>query len=85
MQDFLYYSFVTLTTLGFGDISPISSVAQTVSYLEAVTGAVYLAVLVAVLVGTFFAQARDKSKVSPGTRVARKVEASSRNQNRGAD
>ena len=42
---FLYYSFVTLTTLGYGDIVPVSPLAQTLSYLEAVSGTIYLAVL----------------------------------------
>lgn len=77
LQDFLYYSFVTLTTLGYGDISPTSPVAQTVSYLEAVAGAVYLAVLVAVLVGTFFAQVRDRSGVRPTGIIAKNVDTSS--------
>jgi len=51
--EFLYYSFVTLTTLGYGDITPVHPVARTLSYLEAVTGQLFLAVLVATLVGRF--------------------------------
>ena len=51
--DFLYYSFVTLTTLGYGDITPVHPVARTFSYLEAVAGQLFLAVLVATLVGRF--------------------------------
>lgn len=46
-----YYSFVTLTTLGYGDILPISQFARMVAYLEAVTGVMYTAILVAGLVG----------------------------------
>jgi hypothetical protein len=45
-----YYSFVTLTTVGYGDVSPISSVTRTLSWLEAMTGQFYLAVIVAGLV-----------------------------------
>lgn len=48
---FLYYSFVTLTTLGYGEITPASPVAQTLAYMEAVTGQFYLTILVAALVG----------------------------------
>ena len=48
---FKYFSFVTLTTLGYGDISPISSQARSLSILEAVVGQIYLAVLIARLVG----------------------------------
>ncbi len=46
-----YYSFVTLTTLGYGDILPVSQFARMVTYLEAVTGVMYTAILVAGLVG----------------------------------
>ena len=46
-----YFSFVTLTTLGFGDISPATPVAQVIVILEAITGMFYLAVIVASLIG----------------------------------
>ena len=49
--NFLYYSFVTLTTLGYGDITPISLHAKSFAAFEAVAGQLYLAVLVARLVG----------------------------------
>jgi len=49
--NFLYYSFVTLTTLGYGDVVPVSPLVRTAAYLEAVIGQVYLTVLVASLVG----------------------------------
>ncbi|HHP7239769.1 potassium channel family protein [Longibacter sp.] len=48
--DLLYYSFVTLTTLGYGDVLPLSSRARSLAVLEAVTGVFYVAVLVARLV-----------------------------------
>ncbi len=48
---FLYYSFVTLTTLGYGEITPASPVAQTLAYMEAVSCQFYLTILVAALVG----------------------------------
>ena len=46
-----YFSFVTLTTVGYGDIVPLSPAARTMAMLEAVVGQIYLAVLVARLVG----------------------------------
>jgi hypothetical protein len=46
-----YYSLSTLTTLGFGDITPLSRAARTLSVLEGVAGQLYLAVLIARLVG----------------------------------
>lgn len=50
----IYFSFVTLTTLGYGDISPLLPVPRFFVYLEAVVGQFYLAILVASLVGMRF-------------------------------
>jgi hypothetical protein len=50
-----YFSFVTLTTLGFGDMAPLTPTARTLAWLEAVTGQLYLTVLVARLVGLHIA------------------------------
>ncbi len=44
---FIYYSFVTLTTLGYGDITPVSDAARTLAWMEALIGQLYLAVMVA--------------------------------------
>ncbi|MCK4869670.1 MAG: two pore domain potassium channel family protein [Gammaproteobacteria bacterium] len=52
-KDFIYYSFVTLTTLGYGDITPITQLSQVFSWLEAVTGQMYLTILIAQLVGKY--------------------------------
>lgn len=49
--ELLYFSFVTITTLGYGDISPVSQLAQSFAVIEAVTGQIYLAVIIARLVG----------------------------------
>lgn len=46
-----YFSFATMTTLGYGDILPRSPVARTLATLEAITGQIYLTVLIARLVG----------------------------------
>jgi hypothetical protein len=51
-----YYSFVTLTTLGFGDITPISDLAQILTTLEAIMGLVVIAVLVGRVVGLLVSQ-----------------------------
>ena len=45
-----YFSFVTLTTLGYGDISPVNPVAQVLVYFEAIVGVFYMAVFVAGLI-----------------------------------
>lgn len=48
---FIYFSFSTLTTLGFGDIVPVSAFARTLTWMEAAAGQLYLAILIARLVG----------------------------------
>ncbi len=48
---FIYYSFVTLTTLGFGDITPLTEKAKALTILQALIGQVYLVVVLAWLVG----------------------------------
>ena len=47
---FFYFSFLTLTTVGYGDVLPVHPVARSLAMLEAVTGPLYLAILVARLV-----------------------------------
>ncbi len=57
---FMYYSFVTLTTLGYGDIAPLTPTAKAFSFVEAVIGQIYLAVLIARLVGLHIAHSMKK-------------------------
>ncbi len=56
LSHFSYYSYVTLTTLGYGDITPISTQARSLALLEAIMGQLYIAILVARLVGIHIAQ-----------------------------
>jgi len=51
-----FFSFVTLTTLGYGDITPVSAPARSLAMLEAVVGQMYIAVLIARLVGMHISQ-----------------------------
>lgn len=53
---FVYYSFVTLTTLGYGDITPVGNRAGTLAIVEAIIGQLYMTVLVARLVGIQISQ-----------------------------
>lgn len=46
-----YFSYVTLTTLGYGDISPTHPITQALAYLEAISGTFYMAIVVASLIG----------------------------------
>jgi hypothetical protein len=52
-SDWLYFSFVTMSTLGYGDFSPVSPIAKMLAYLQAVFGLFYIAILVAGLVGAY--------------------------------
>ena len=56
----LYFSFCTLTTVGYGDIVPLRGVAQTACYLEAIVGQIFLTVLVARLVGMHISRPRPE-------------------------
>ena len=56
-----YFSFMTLTTVGYGDIVPHSSATRTFAALEAVVGQIYLTVLVARLVGLHIVHAEKRS------------------------
>ncbi len=60
LPGFFYYSFVTLTTLGYGDITPVDPVARSLSILEAIVGQIYLTVLIARLVGLHISQSYAK-------------------------
>ena len=51
-----FFSFVTLTTLGYGDITPLSSAARSLAMVEAIVGQMYIAVLIARLVGIHISQ-----------------------------
>jgi hypothetical protein len=52
-SDLLYFSVITLTTVGFGDITPVASLARAVTVLEALTGQLYLVSVVAAVVGGY--------------------------------
>ncbi len=60
-QHFFYFNFTTLTTLGFGDILPLTNIARTFAWLEAVCGQIYLAVWISQLVGLRIAQEINQS------------------------
>jgi hypothetical protein len=51
--DIVFFSFMTLTTVGYGDITPISAEARLVAVFEAVAGVFFLAFLVARLVALY--------------------------------
>ncbi len=56
----IYFSFVTLATLGYGDVTPRTDVARSMAILEGVGGQLFLAVLVARLVSLYTMKTRKK-------------------------
>lgn len=55
----IYFSFVTISTLGYGDISPLTAPGQAIAIFVAISGQLYLAILMAMLVGKFLAGKKD--------------------------
>ncbi|MEL6321430.1 MAG: potassium channel family protein, partial [Cyanobacteria bacterium J06626_14] len=51
----LYFSFITLTTLGFGDIVPVNDIASVLVVLEALVGQIYPTVFIGILVSGYLA------------------------------
>lgn len=56
-----YFSFITLSTVGYGDITPVSRVARWLAAMEAITGLLYVAVLIARLVSLYSTAKSDDS------------------------
>ncbi len=59
-SDMVYYSFVTMSTLGYGDITPTRPLSRGLAYLAAVAGQFYIAMLVSVLVSMYISTQNRK-------------------------
>jgi Ion channel len=57
-KNFLYFSFVTITTVGYGDLTAASSLGRSLAIAEALTGQIYLVTVVAAIVGGLGARSR---------------------------
>lgn len=53
---FLYYSYITMSTVGYGDITPRIQETQTLAYFLSVSGQLYVAIIIALLIGKFLMQ-----------------------------
>jgi hypothetical protein len=60
-SDFTYFSFVTLTTLGYGDMVPVTNQAKSLAVVEAVTGQLYVAIIIARLMGIYIARSQKRT------------------------
>lgn len=65
MQDFLFFSFTTLTSTGYGDILPVSRHAQSLAMLEQMAGVFYVAILIARLAGLYQPRAARRHERRP--------------------
>ncbi len=61
MQSLIYFSFITLTTVGYGDITPLVPIAKTLAWMEGAAGQIYLTVLIARLVSLQVAERQGKA------------------------
>lgn len=57
-----YYSFVTLTTLGYGDILPTNHIAEFFVYMESIIGVFYMAIIVSSLISLHISENIDKNR-----------------------
>jgi len=69
-SDFSYFSFVTLTTVGYGDITAVIDIGRRVAVIEAMAGQLFLATAVARLVSLFGFQARDDAAMDDAAMAA---------------
>jgi hypothetical protein len=53
LHDLVYFSFSSLTTTGFGDIVPVGRIAKTAATLQVIVGQLFIAILIAKLVGVY--------------------------------
>jgi len=67
-SDFLYFSFITLTTTGYGDLTPLGNAPRTASVFEAVIGQVFLVTLVARLVALYKPRSRAEDLAAQAAR-----------------
>jgi len=59
---FIYYSYSVLTTLGFGDITPLNNMAVSLTCLQSIAGQMYLVIIIARLIGVYISQEHKQIK-----------------------
>ncbi len=62
LSDFVYFSYITLTTLGYGEIIPMTAGARSLAIIEAIVGVMYIAIIISRLVGLFIADSLKQEK-----------------------
>lgn len=72
--ELLYVSFVTMTTLGYGDISPISVEGRTIAILITICGQLYIAVVIAINLAKYLAKIHDDEEDEKLDRIEKKLD-----------
>ena len=62
MGSLIYFSFISMTSIGYGEIVPISSIARSTSVMSAIIGQMYLAIIMAFIIGKFLTQKKNNEK-----------------------
>ena len=57
----IYFSFITLATLGYGDITPAADIARMLAMLEAMTGTLFVGVMIARLVSLYSTSGQNQT------------------------
>jgi voltage-gated potassium channel Kch len=60
VSSYFYYGFVTLTTLGYGDVVPLTPAARSLSIFTSITGQMYVAIIIALIVSKYLSQKSEK-------------------------
>lgn len=60
--DFVYYSFITLASVGYGDITPAITETRTLAFIIAITGQMYLTIIMAIIVGKFITSSKKNGE-----------------------
>jgi len=63
-SELIYYSYVTLTSVGYGDIVPLRPLVRTIAYLEAIIGVFYMAIMIGSMIGLLLNRAGSQTKDS---------------------
>jgi voltage-gated potassium channel Kch len=61
VSEYVYFSFITLLTIGYGEIVPVSDLAQKAAILVALIGQFYIVILTAIVVGKYINQYAQKN------------------------
>ena len=59
IANFVYYSFITFTTIGYGDIAPLSHTSKLASVFFGISGQLYLTIIMALIIGKFLSKKKN--------------------------